>query len=37
MKKKRNLKIPALLLGVSVLLLLASTVGSARAALTYYS
>ena len=37
MKKKRNIKIPVLLLCVSVLLLLASTVGSARAALTYYS
>ncbi|MCR2047708.1 hypothetical protein NSB25_10490 [Acetatifactor muris] len=37
MKKKRNLKIPVLLLCVSALLLLASTVGSARAALTYYS
>ena len=37
MKKKRNIKITVLLLCVSVLLLLASTVGSARAALTYYS
>lgn len=37
MKKKKNLKIPVLLLCASVVLLLLSTVGSARAALTYYS
>lgn len=37
MKGKKNIKIPVLLLGASVVLLLLSTVGSARAALTYYS
>lgn len=37
MKGKKNITIPVLLLCASVVLLLMSTVGSARAALTYYS
>ena len=36
-KKKKALKTPFLLFGVSAVLLLLSTVGSTRAALTYYS